>query len=309
MKAARPDVNNLYRFRQDIVERNGLTMLFQEIKEKKTIQDLSIQYRKFAEWLRIEVAATIYHLFLAEDNSPELFQQLKNVHRLIPYTPIKLAIRYTNPAAVMSTILDLLLKRFPGTSTSTMQAIFSVTLNEGIKSFQKAIDDLAAKINDDVFLTKLQAYTNAGADIKEGIRKDASSMGVDLVVAILQSEDIEPPLSPQQTERAFNAYVAFNNAVENVDAELRQGAQLFSYMKQMLKLCTRKRDKTMMLRLIEEPVTLQLFKDVFTIFYEPLVRVYRSANVHNSVTDFSVFIDDMIKVLPCPFYFLLDVTL
>ena len=60
----------LCRFRQDIVERNGLTMLFKEIKEKNTIQDLSIQYQKFAEWLRIEVAATIYHLFLAEDNSP-----------------------------------------------------------------------------------------------------------------------------------------------------------------------------------------------------------------------------------------------
>jgi ribosome-associated toxin RatA of RatAB toxin-antitoxin module len=285
------------RFRQDIVERNGLTMLFQEIKDKKTIQDLSIQYRKFAEWLRIEVAATIYHLFLAEDNSPELFQQLKNVHRLIPYTPIKLAIRFTNPAAVMSTILDLLLKRFPGTNTSTMQAIFSVTLHEGIKTFQRAIDDVAGKINDDVFVQKLQAYTDADADVKARIRSDAASMGIDLVVGILQSDDIEPELSPKQTERAFNAYVAFNNAVENVDAELKQGAQLFSYMKQMLKLCTRKRDKMMMLRLIEEPNTLQLFKDVFTIFYEPLVRVYRSANVHNSVTDFSVFIDDMIAVV------------
>lgn len=33
---------------------DGLTKLFQEIKEKNTIDDLSIEYKKFAEWLRIE---------------------------------------------------------------------------------------------------------------------------------------------------------------------------------------------------------------------------------------------------------------
>ena len=33
------------------------------------------------------------------------------------------------------------------------------------------------------------------------------------------------------------------------------------------------------------------------IFYEPLIRVYKSANVYNSVTDFAVFVDDMIKVV------------
>ena len=49
--------------------------------------------------------------------------------------------------------------------------------------------------------------------------------------------------------------------------------------------------------MIDEPVTLQLFRDLFTIFYEPLIRVYKSANVYNSVTDFAVFVDDMIGVI------------
>jgi len=46
-----------------------------------------------------------------------------------------------------------------------------------------------------------------------------------------------------------------------------------------------------------QPVTLQLFRDLFTIFYEPLIRVYKSANVYNSVTDFSQFADDMFAVV------------
>ncbi|KAI0383860.1 PX-domain-containing protein [Hypomontagnella monticulosa] len=294
-RAAELDVY-MEQFRQDIVERNGLTMLLQEIKDKNTIQDLSLQYQKFAEWLRIEIAATIYHLFLAEDNSPELFAQLKRIHSLIPYTIMKNVIRIANPAAVMSGVLDIFLAQ-PFGSRSLMQRIFSLTLNDGIRSQQKAIDALAAKIGDDVFVQKMKQFTDAEEHIKVAIREEAESEDVDIIVAILRSELFEPALTADQIGRLYNAYVAFNNAVENIDEEFKQGAQLFSYLKQLLKLQIRQRDKAMMLSLIEEPVTLQLLRDLFTIFYEPLVRVYKSANVYNSITDFAVFIDDMIQVV------------
>lgn len=277
------------------MERNGLTRLFQEIKDKPTIQDLSIQYQKFAEWLRIEVAATIYHLFLAEDNSPELFAQARRIHSLIPYSIIKNVIRVANPAVVMSNILDIFLAQ-PFGARSLMQRIFSLTLNDGIRNFQRSIDSLSARIGDPVFVEKLKKYTDAPEEIKAAIREEAAADDVDIIVAVLRSELISPPLSASQVERLYNAYVAFNAAVDNVDEELKKGAQLFSYLKQLSKLYMRQRDKLMMLHLIEEPVTLQLFRDLFTIFYEPLVRVYKSANVYNSVTDFAVFIDDMIQV-------------
>ncbi|KAK0751540.1 succinate flavoprotein subunit [Schizothecium vesticola] len=294
-RAAELDVY-MEQFRQDIVERNGLTMLFKEIKEKETIQDLSIQYQKFAEWLRIEVAATIYHLFLAEDNSPELFAQAKRIHSLIPYTIMKNVIRVANPAAVMSNVLDIFLAQ-PFGARSLMQRIFSLTLNDGIKNFERSIDALAEKIGDPVFVEKLKKFTEEEDAVKFAIRDEAVSDEIDIIVVILRSDLIEPSLTPSQIERLYNAYVAFNNAVENVDEELRQGAQLFSDLKQLMRLCIRQRDKAMMLHLIEEPVTLQLFRDLFTIFYEPLVRVYKSANVYNSVTDFAVFIDDLIQVV------------
>jgi hypothetical protein len=289
----------LCRFRRDIVESNGLTKLFKEIKDKKTIQDLSIQYQKFAEWLRIEVAATIYHLFLAEDNSPELFAQAKKIHSLIPYSVMKNVIRIANPAAVMSGLLDIFLAQ-PFGARSLMHRIFSMTLNDGIRSFQKSIDALRLKIGDPVFCDKLKEFSDSDEDTKAIIRAESETDDVDLIVAILRSELITPPLNSQQIGTIFNAYVAWNSAVENVDEEMKQGAQLFSYLKQLLKLYTRQRDKAMMLNMIEEPVTLQLLRDLFTIFYEPLVRVYKSANVYSSVTDFAVFMDDIIQVSTDP---------
>ncbi|KAK2806945.1 hypothetical protein FQN51_005747 [Onygenales sp. PD_10] len=283
-------------FRQDIVESNGLTKLFQEIKAKQSVDELSPQYQKFAEWLRIEVAATIYHLFLAEDNSPELFAQAKRIHSLVPYTLMKNVIRIANPAAVMSGVLDLFLAQ-PFGSRSLLQRIFSMAIHDGIKTFQKSIDGLSAKIDDPVLISKLTAFTEADEDIKNELRKEAVEDDVDIVVTILRSDMFEPELTSAQIEKVFNSYVAWVNAVENVDLQMHQGAQWFAYLKQLLKLLTRQRDKSMMLSIIEEPVTLQLFRDLFTIFYEPLVRVYKSANVYSSITDFADFADDAIAVI------------
>ncbi|KIW64904.1 hypothetical protein PV04_07208 [Phialophora macrospora] len=283
-------------FRRNIVEANGLTKLFTEIREKEKIEDLSPEYQKFAEWLRIEVAATIYHLFLAEDNSPELFAQAKRIHSLVPYMVLKNAIRIANPAAVMSAVLDLFLAQPFGTR-SLLQRIFSQTLNDGIRQFQKPIDDMVAKVGDQVLTNKIKVFVESPEDVKAAIRNEAQKEDVDIVVAILRSDKFQPELTPPQIQRVYNAWVAWNSAVENDDEELQQGAEMFSHLKQLLKLMTRQRDKAMMAAMIEEPNTLQLFRDLFTIFYEPLVRVYKSANVYSSITDFAVFVDDTIKTV------------
>ena len=271
--------------------------MFSEIRAKNTIAELKPEYQKFAEWLRIEVAATIYHLFLAEDNSPELFAQAKRIHSLVPYTVLKNVIRIANPAAVMSGVLDLFLAQ-PFGARSLLQRIFGLAINDGIKSVQRALDSLASqKIEDQTYVEKIKAFTTADEDVKEAIRDEATAEQIDIVVAILRSDQFGPELSPEQIGTVFNAYVAWNNAVENVDKEMKQGAELFAHLKQLLKLALRQRDKAMMLEIIEEPTTLHLFRDLFTIFYEPLVRVYKSANVYNSITDFAMFVDDTIRVV------------
>ncbi|KAK1822321.1 hypothetical protein LTR12_003261 [Friedmanniomyces endolithicus] len=290
---------HMEKFRRKVIERNGLRDLFSEIKRKEHIADLDPEYKKFAEWLRIEVAATLYHLFLAEDNSPELFAQAKRIHGLVPYGALKQVIRFTNPAAVMSAVLDLFMAQ-PLGAKSLLQRIFGFALGDGIKSLQKSIDSLTPKIEDEVLCRKIKAYTDADEAIKRSIRAEAVADKVDLLVKILQSPSISPELTDHQTGLIYNAYVAWDHAIENTTTnhpELHAGAELYAHLKQLLRLQTRLRDKQMMLALVDESTTLRLFRDLFTIFYEPLIRVYKSANVYNSVTDFARFADDAIAVI------------
>jgi hypothetical protein len=275
-RAAELDIH-MEKFRREIVESNGLSHLFQEIRVKNSIRDLKPEYQKFAEWLRIEVAATIYHLFLAEDNSPELFAQAKRIHSLVPYQVLKNVIRIANPAAVMSGVLDLFLAQ-PFGARSLLQRIFGMAINDGVNSVQKTITTLGdTRIKDDVLCAKIQAYVKADDGVKDAIRQEAARDNVDVVVTILRSKFFQPDLTPQQVEKVFNAYVAWTNAVENVrpnrlsragssrsnlnsatdvagqvEKELRSGAELFAHLKQYLKLCLRQRDKLMMLQIIEE---------------------------------------------------------
>ena len=287
---------HMEKFRRKVIERNGLRDLFAEIKRKEKIEDLDPEYRKFAEWLRIEVAATLYHLFLAEDNSPELFAQAKRIHSLVPYSALKQVIRFTNPAAVMAAVLDLFMAQ-PLGAKSLLQRIFGLALGDGIRSIQRSIDALTQKIEEPVLCEKIKNYVEGVEHVKQSIRLEAMEEQTDLLVKVLQSEELEPELSTEQIGQVFNAWVAWENAVEHVDEEMRQGAELYAQLKQLLKLYTRQRDKKMMLEMVEEPNTLRLFRDLFTIFYEPLVRVYKSANVYNSVTDFARFADDAIQTI------------
>jgi hypothetical protein len=192
-----------------------LTKLFAEIRQKDHLEDLSLQYKKFAEWLRIEVAATIYHIFLAEDNSPELFHQAKRIHSLVPYTILKNVIRLSNPAAVMTGVLDLFLATPFGTR-SLMQRVLSLAINDGIKQLQRGVNALTVKIDDPLLCEKLKRFTEANEEIKDEIRAEAVADDVDIVVAVLRSERLGQPLEAKQVETVFNAYVGWNSAVENV---------------------------------------------------------------------------------------------
>ncbi len=134
---------------------------------------------------------------------------------MIPYTALKQVIRFANPAAVMGGVLDLFLAQ-PFGSRSLAQRIFGLALNDGIKTFQKSIDSLVLKINDPVLCEKLKRFCDGNEDTKNEIRGESVAENIDLIVAILRSEKIAPELTPEQIGRVFNAYVAWNNAVENV---------------------------------------------------------------------------------------------
>ncbi|KAI5292929.1 hypothetical protein KEM56_006167, partial [Ascosphaera pollenicola] len=141
-------------------------------------------------------------MFLADDNAPELFAQMKRIHSLVPYTVMKNVIRLTNPAAVMAGVLDIFLAQ-PFGSRSLIQRILGMAMGDGIKSLQRSIDVLTKKIaspgrpltsgsgsatsptigNDEItggvnmdvqpFLRRLRAFVESEEEVKQMLRDQA----------------------------------------------------------------------------------------------------------------------------------------
>lgn len=199
---------------------------------------------------------------------------------------------------MMRGVLDLFLAQ-PFGKRSLLQRILSMTLGDDVKNLQKTIDALKLRLGDDILCEKLRIYLYMDEDLQVEIQDEAKADQVELIIAVLRSEIIEPPLNPNQITKVFNSYVAWNAAVEHgvSDNTLLLDAKFYSNLTQMMKLLRRQRDKNQMIELIFEGVTPLLFKEIFTAFYEPLARVYKAANVYNSVSDFSNFADDLIQVV------------
>jgi hypothetical protein len=80
---------------------------------------------------------------------------------------------------------------------------------------------------------------------------------------------------------------------ESSDKELNLVRQL----QQLLVAHLRIRDKERMMALIFQGVTGDILREILTIFYEPLVKVYKAANIAESLMDAKNFIDELIKVV------------
>ncbi|KAK9468472.1 hypothetical protein V1512DRAFT_259568 [Lipomyces arxii] len=283
-------------FKRDLIQQDGLSKFFAEIREKDNIADLSPQYQRFAEWARIETAATIYHLFVGQDNASEMLAQTRRIHSMMPYALLKNVIRFSNPVSMMKSVLDLFLAQ-PFGQKSLLQRILYIALYEDVKVQERAIQVVRQKIKNQALCDRIQRYIDAEQDVRDQINWEADYEDIDIIVAIAKTDEIQPPIDVGVVGGIINSWIAWNLAVDDVTVEVDDQVRYFSNLKSLLKLMMRKRDKDMILSLTGERVTIELLKDVFTMFYQPLVKVYKSASVHNSVTDVAAFVDDLIKTV------------
>ncbi|KAF9575312.1 hypothetical protein EC968_003664 [Mortierella alpina] len=82
-------------------------------------------------------------------------------------------------------------------------------------------------------------------------------------------------------------------------AQLQPGSEdnLIHQLQQLLVAHLRIREKERLMGLVFQGVTGEIFKEVIAIFYQPLVKVYKSANVADSLLDVKAFADELIKII------------
>lgn len=288
-----------------VSEPQQLTYVFKQFGESETSDDLPPLLRTLFEWCKLEIAATLYQVFLTQDNSSELLSKCRKFHRLFPYNMTYGILKYTNPVAVVSRLIDLLLIDMPsfrlGGSkrvNNLLSMIFVMLLDEDLAEYSNERAELIlleplVRPEYDPFIKRIEKYVQS----KDAGDVDTEAESGDiLLLQILKSKRFGN-LSPQeQTTYAdiAQAQQAYASLKEHKKEEL---ASLYVALRQLFQLDIRARDKNLMKQLWQEPELTLLIKKVITIFYKPLMVVMKQCRVHLVLRDWQRFVDDLLLEL------------
>ncbi|TEB30268.1 hypothetical protein FA13DRAFT_1792719 [Coprinellus micaceus] len=288
----------------DLMGKDGLTHVFATIKVTPHISGLPDNYKAVVEWARISLASTAFHTFVASDDASETFAGLKRIHGLMPYFMLKGALKITNPIAMIRAVLDLFLAQ-PFGGRSLLQRMFTSSLTEEVRSIEEEIEAVKDKVDDPVMCDKIRQFVYAPREIQEMFKMDAVAEKMNIITVVLRSSEA-PALSRPQMHRLAKAHKAHqeytqvrsnledsddDEGPQNEDAWLIEDLKILTHMYQKL------RDREQLIALIFEGFTSELLKDIITIFYSPLAKVYRAASIADSLGDLQDFISDLIRTV------------
>lgn len=313
-------------FKADLIMNpNSLSRVFKEFSEKESFDDMSPILKTFMDWFKLEVAATLYQVFLSQDNSSEWFLKCKKFHRLFPYGMVYTILKYTNPVKIVGRVLDLLLVNFPSfsfplwgssreadelknvskkTGTKNLLSIIFVTLlDEDLSDYQKEITKLreSEELRPQeyaIFVKRIESYVmETNGTVLEEIKQEAVEKNADLLLTILATKRLLPLLS-HHDEKALRAILASHEAYVSIEGNKEiANSGLYLNLKQYWQLQVRRKDKDIMKQLWQEPELTQLIKQFLTIFYQPLMRVFKKCDIHLVFRDYEHFMDDLMAQL------------
>ncbi|SJL02010.1 uncharacterized protein ARMOST_05334 [Armillaria ostoyae] len=288
----------------DVMGKDGLTNVFATVKVTPDIRSLPGNYQAVLEWARISLASTVFHQFVASDNSSETFASLKRLHGLMPYFMLKAALKISNPIGMIRSVLDLFLAQ-PFGGRSLLQRMFSGSLTEEARALEEEIEAVKVKVDDPVMCEKIRLFMYGPREIQDMYKADAAREKLPLLTVVLRSGD-EPALMRAQlhrvakAHRAHGTYMRYRESLDDSDDDdgpMDEDAWLFEDLKVLASLYARLRDREQLIALIFEGFTADLLKDIITIFYTPLATVYRAASIADSLGDLQSFVNDLIKTV------------
>lgn len=257
-----------------IKEPNTLVKIFEEIGENENMNDLSPLLVVFLEWCKIEISATLFQIFLTQDNSNELLNLLKKFHRMFPYSVMYNVLRFTNPMSMVSKIISFLLMTIPGTKKSLLSMIFIILLDDDLSGYEVEIEELKLKLLEyPHFVRAVESYVDdklieEDLDVDENLRELLDDYTDNLTI-----------LEKKFREENYQDRVVYNN------------------LKQFYQLKIRQNDKLILKSLWEEPELTKLLKQFLIIFYQPLIKLLSKSHIHVFFRDFQQFNDELVELL------------
>lgn len=306
---------NFENFKAQLLENPQLlSKIFEEFSKTTSYDEISPLLRTFLEWCKLEIAATLYQVFLSQDNSSEWFRKVLKFHKMFPYNVCYGILKYTNPVKVVSRMVDLLLVSVPSVRmpwasgeekkvNNLLSMIFIMLLDEDLLDYLKEKaklleEGVLSEARFKPFVQRIMKYVALeDAGLADQIKEESVAKEENLLLTIMTTDALEPPLTAKDRKtfkKVEAAYAKYTLMEEHKQAD---DAAEYVALQQLWQLEVRLRDKELMKQLWKEPALTQLLKKFLVVFYNPLMTVMKQCNIHLAFRDFQSFMDDLMEEL------------
>lgn len=301
------------KFKSKLIEEPHLiSTLFQEVEYCEKREAVSPILRSFIDWCKLEIAATLYQVFLTQDNSNEWLGKCRKFHRLFPYNVCYGILKYTNPVNVMTRLVDLLLMDLPSFSfksgtnkgpNSLLSMVFVMLLDEDLENYDKERVNLlnSEPLNDPRYkfiIDRINYYVyDLDDEIKEDLKDEAKTEGENLLLFFLKSKRVLPEVTAENLpflQKITESYTAYQSLKEHKEVS---ETNAYINVRQLWQLETRTKDKNNMKRMWQEPELTQLIKKVLSMFFNPMMSVMKKCDIHLVFRDWQHFMNDLMEEL------------
>lgn len=280
--------------KEEIREGNALPKLFLELKTKKQVEDMSPLLQKAVEWVSVQVAKFLFDLFIGSDSGPDMYNQVKRLHQLMPYTTIRGILKLSNPALILKKLTELFMAT-PFGKTSLVQQMFIRILNDDMVTQEKLISDLEARLPEEKKIIKaMETYIYEDHYSRVALQQRAHDSRIDLLLEICRSY-----CDKTTAKNLSDWHQRWQQVVDDplISGEEDPKVEKYSQLKDLLKLKVRARDKEVMREFWADGLTIKFIREIVNLTYDVFIDIFRYANVSASFGDFQSFMEDLLDYI------------
>lgn len=280
-------------FLQQLVYGGMIDQLFTKCAETDTLDGHSPLVQAAHEFILVNLASIIHHIFVISPDGQGLLRILSNVHKLIPYSIIRQTLRVGNAATMINGMVRLVLAKF-SVGTLTNWVGLSKNADEGQNLLQSIISTVLAWDS-----SELQKQVSKIEKMKEKERpSDEHLEAIKSHLQLTREERERRRAKSKDTPKSITA-VIFEE--QNLSTNLPDSHQHLAQAYLKAQLSIRDREQLVQVLCRQQPDHLtEAIRDLVNA-YDPIIRgVHNAVDLSAGLTDLENFLNDLIKVAKLP---------
>ncbi|CAN3375710.1 hypothetical protein DIURU_001268 [Diutina rugosa] len=276
------------------------------------------------KWSKAAMASGIYDTFMAHDASEEWLRRCRKAVSQVPYNLMYNVLKFTNPAKLISRMLDILFLPLPSLSTipginrvtgtikkksstdenhqnkNLLMLVGGTLLGHELQETGRNLDKLKKQgLPDDydIFLTRLENYFTLPVEVTTKIKQEAVEKDRHILLTVLGTDIIEPRIKSEYDQYRLGELKEQMEAYETGASTDPDDYGLWLIFRQYWDTFSRRQDNEFIQTVLRNPVYTKAIQRLASVYYKPFLSLMGKSSLHIGYRDLWSFIDEMFTAL------------